>query len=84
VQLTQKPTKIEPFVDKVQSSGTLTPLITLNQSNRSPGPPGALHSTNQFRDFHAPVIQYSTRVSGIPIADARKLYPQNISDGATR
>jgi uroporphyrinogen decarboxylase len=36
---------------------------------------------DQFRDFHAPVIQYSTRVSGIPIADARKVYSQTLAGG---
>lgn len=36
---------------------------------------------DQFRDFHAPVIQYSTKVSGIPIADARKIYSQTIAGG---
>jgi uroporphyrinogen-III decarboxylase len=35
----------------------------------------------QFRDFHAPVLQYSIKESGIPIADARKLYSQTIAGG---
>jgi uroporphyrinogen decarboxylase len=35
----------------------------------------------QFQDFHAPVFQYSVKVSGIPIADVRKLYSQTIAGG---
>jgi len=36
---------------------------------------------DQFKDFHAPVIQYSEKVSGIPISEVRKLYPQTIAGG---
>lgn len=36
---------------------------------------------DQFTDFHAPVIQYSVKTSGIPIADVRKLYSQTILGG---
>ncbi len=36
---------------------------------------------SQFKDFHAPVINYSVKVSGIPIADVRKMYPQAIAGG---
>ncbi len=36
---------------------------------------------SQFQDFHAPVLQYSVKVSGIPIADVRKLYSQTIAGG---
>jgi hypothetical protein len=36
---------------------------------------------DQFKDFHAPVIQYSEKVSGIPISDVRKQYPQTIAGG---
>jgi uroporphyrinogen-III decarboxylase len=35
----------------------------------------------QFTDFNAPVLQYSVKESGIPIADARKLYSQVIAAG---
>lgn len=35
----------------------------------------------QFRDFHAPVLQYSVKTSGIAIADVRKLYSQPIAGG---
>lgn len=35
----------------------------------------------QFQDFHAPVLQYSVKVSGIPIAEVRKLYSQTIAGG---
>lgn len=35
----------------------------------------------QFRDFHAPVIQYSVKTSGIPIAEVRKKYSQPILGG---
>ena len=34
-----------------------------------------------FTDFKVPVIQYSIKESGIPIADARKLYSQTIAGG---
>jgi uroporphyrinogen decarboxylase len=36
---------------------------------------------DQFKDFHAPVIQYSEKVSGIPISEVRKQYPQTIAGG---
>jgi uroporphyrinogen decarboxylase len=36
---------------------------------------------DQFRDFHAPVIQYSVKTSGIPISEVRKLYAQPIAGG---
>jgi len=36
---------------------------------------------DQFKDFNAPVIQYSEKVSGIPISDVRKQYPQTIAGG---
>jgi len=36
---------------------------------------------DQFRDFRAPVLQYSIKESGIPIAEARKLYSQTIAGG---
>ncbi len=36
---------------------------------------------DQFKDFNAPVVQYSEKVSGIPISDVRKLYPQTIAGG---
>jgi len=32
----------------------------------------------QFKDFNAPVLQYSVKESGIPIAEARKLYPNTV------
>jgi uroporphyrinogen decarboxylase len=35
----------------------------------------------QFRDFAAPVINYSVKTSGIPIADMRKVYSQPIAGG---
>lgn len=35
----------------------------------------------QFRDFNAPIIQYSVRTSGIPISEVRKLYSQPIAGG---
>jgi uroporphyrinogen decarboxylase len=34
-----------------------------------------------FRDFPAPIINYSDRVSGIPIADVRKRFPAVIAGG---
>ena len=34
-----------------------------------------------FRDYRAPVIQHSVKVSGISIAEVRKLYPQTIMGG---
>lgn len=34
-----------------------------------------------FREFPAPVINYSHRVSGIPIAEVRKMYPAVIAGG---
>jgi hypothetical protein len=36
---------------------------------------------DQFKDFNAPVIQYSAKVSGIPISEVRKLYPQTLAGG---
>ena len=36
---------------------------------------------NQFRDFHAPILQYSVKTSGIPIAEVRALYTQSIAGG---
>jgi uroporphyrinogen decarboxylase len=36
---------------------------------------------DQFRDFAAPVINYSVKTSGIPIAEMRKVYPQAIAGG---
>jgi uroporphyrinogen-III decarboxylase len=36
---------------------------------------------DQFRDFHAPVLQYSVKTSGIPLSDVRKLYSQTIAGG---
>jgi len=35
----------------------------------------------QFQDFNAPVINYSLRTSGIPVAEVRKLYRQAIAGG---
>ena len=36
---------------------------------------------DQFKDFNAPVIQYSVKTSGIPIADVREQYSQPIAGG---
>ena len=36
---------------------------------------------DQFRDFSAPVINYSVKTSGIPVADVRKIYSQAIAGG---
>jgi uroporphyrinogen decarboxylase len=36
---------------------------------------------DQFKDFHAPVIQYSVKTSGIPISEVRKKYSQPIAGG---
>ena len=36
---------------------------------------------NQFQDFHAPILQYSVKTSGIPIAEVRALYTQSIAGG---
>jgi uroporphyrinogen decarboxylase len=36
---------------------------------------------DQFRDFNAPVLQYSVKTSGIPIAEVRKQYSQPIAGG---
>jgi uroporphyrinogen decarboxylase len=36
---------------------------------------------DQFKDFHAPVINYSQKTSGISIADVRKQYSQVIAGG---
>jgi uroporphyrinogen decarboxylase len=36
---------------------------------------------DQFKDFNAPVIQYSEKVSGIPISEVRQQYPQTIAGG---
>jgi uroporphyrinogen decarboxylase len=35
----------------------------------------------QFTDFHAPVIQYSVKTSGIPMPEFRKLYKQPLLGG---
>ncbi len=35
----------------------------------------------QFKDFNAPVIQYSVKTSGIPISEVRKQYSQPIAGG---
>jgi uroporphyrinogen-III decarboxylase len=35
----------------------------------------------QFADFYAPVLQYSVKVSGIPITEVRKVYSQVIATG---
>jgi uroporphyrinogen decarboxylase len=36
---------------------------------------------DQFRDFNAPVIQYSVKTSGIPISEVRKQFSQPIAGG---
>lgn len=36
---------------------------------------------DQFKDFNAPVIQYSEKTSGIPISELRKHYSQTIAGG---
>jgi hypothetical protein len=36
---------------------------------------------DQFKDFNAPVIQYSVKTSGIPISDVRNQYDQPIAGG---
>jgi uroporphyrinogen decarboxylase len=36
---------------------------------------------DQFKDFNAPVIQYSLKTSGIPISEVRKQYSQPIAGG---
>src|SRR5271154_6268747 len=36
---------------------------------------------DQFKDFNAPVLQYSVKTSGIPISEARKKYLQPILGG---
>jgi uroporphyrinogen decarboxylase len=36
---------------------------------------------DQFKDFNAPVIQYSVKTSGIPISEVRKHYSQPIAGG---
>jgi len=36
---------------------------------------------DQFADFHAPVLQYSVKVSGIPISEVRQKYAQPIFGG---
>jgi len=36
---------------------------------------------SQFLDFHAPVVQYSVKTSGIPISEIRKAYSQPIAGG---
>jgi len=36
---------------------------------------------DQFKDFNAPVIQYSAKTSGIPISEVRKQYSQPIAGG---
>jgi uroporphyrinogen decarboxylase len=35
----------------------------------------------QFTDFHAPVVQYSVKTSGIPMADVRTVYAQTLAGG---
>ena len=35
----------------------------------------------EFRDFHAPVINYSVATSGIPISEVRAVYAQTIAGG---
>ncbi len=35
----------------------------------------------QFQDFHTPVINYSVKTSGIPVAEVRALYSQAIAGG---
>ncbi len=36
---------------------------------------------DQFKDFSAPVINYSVKTSGIPVAELRKVYSQAIAGG---
>jgi uroporphyrinogen decarboxylase len=36
---------------------------------------------DQFKDFNAPVLQYSIKTSGIPISEVRKQYSQPIAGG---
>ena len=36
---------------------------------------------SQFRDFGAPVVNYSVKTSGIPIAEVRQSYSQAIAGG---
>jgi uroporphyrinogen decarboxylase len=36
---------------------------------------------SQFQDFHAPVVQYSVKTSGIPVSEMRKVYSQPIAGG---
>jgi len=36
---------------------------------------------DQFKDFSAPVINYSVKTSGIPVAEVRKVYSQAIAGG---
>jgi uroporphyrinogen decarboxylase len=36
---------------------------------------------DQFKDFNAPVVQYSVKTSGIPISEVRKQYSQAIAGG---
>ena len=36
---------------------------------------------DQFKDFHAPVVQYSVKTSGIPVSEMRKVYSQPIAGG---
>jgi uroporphyrinogen decarboxylase len=36
---------------------------------------------DQFKDFNAPVLQYSVKTSGIPISEVRKQYSQPIAGG---
>ena len=36
---------------------------------------------DQFKDFQAPVINYSVKTSGIPISEVRKDYSQAIAGG---
>lgn len=36
---------------------------------------------DQFRDFNAPIIQYSVKTSGIPVSEVRRQYSQTIAGG---
>jgi len=36
---------------------------------------------DQFKDFHAPVLQYSVKTSGIPISEVRQKYSQPLLGG---
>ncbi len=54
-------------------SGTKLTVLHLHNLDRA--------YLGQFTDFYAPVLQYSIKESGIPIADARKVYSQVIAAG---